>query len=222
MFKNKSLSNEPFWIDEPNPYYHPNPSMLIKGTPSWWIWKTIWAYSIFFLLVIFGLLIIVAINYPVFWIFVAFEAITISARIFLPRFTESNQARAIRIQQHAKEQTGADYLGSAIHTAGHPLLQTNQPIVLALKDSDLSIYSYDSSTPIDTLSVNSILDVSPVVYDDEYIPHVGVIDNTAQALQISIMRQNIDYTCSFRRMYKLRPIEWFHVIQKARLLKKAG
>jgi DNA-directed RNA polymerase subunit RPC12/RpoP len=102
------------------------------------------------------------------------------------------------------------------------LLQVNQPVVLALKDSVLSIYGYDSSIPIDTFSVTEIQAINPVVFDDDYIPHIGVIDNTAQALQISFQRQNINCTCSFRRMYKVRAIEWFHAIQKARLAQKAG
>jgi hypothetical protein len=88
--------------------------------------------------------------------------------------------------------TGADFLGSAIHTAGRPLLQSNQPIVLVLKDLEFSIYSYDNSTPLDTLSVKSITEVNPVVYDDEYVPHVGVIDHWAQALQISIKPNRVN------------------------------
>lgn len=221
MSDETSQPHDPFWMDDPNPYYRPNPSEQIKWTPSWLISKTIRAYSIFFRLIIFVFFILIAFNYPLFWIFVAFYAITLSIQIFLPRVFESKQASAIRIQQHAKEKTGADYLGSAIHTAGHPRLNANQPIVLALKGSELSIYSYDSSTPIDTFPVADILDVSPVVYDDEYIPHTGVLDNTAQALLITLKQNSIEYTCSFRRMYKVRPIEWFHGIQKARLTENA-
>jgi DNA-directed RNA polymerase subunit RPC12/RpoP len=179
-------------------------------------------YAIFVLLSIFVGVIFLAIKFPLLWIFVAFEASLIVRHFFLARFKKTPQAKALRIQQLAKDKTGADYLGSAIHTAGHPLLQVNQPIVLALKDSELSIYGYDSSTPIDTLSVNQLQAVNPVVFDDDYMPQVGVIDNTAQALEISFKRQNMDCTCSFRRMYKVRPIEWYHAIQKARFREKAG
>jgi DNA-directed RNA polymerase subunit RPC12/RpoP len=153
---------------------------------------------------------------------VAFEAVLIAVRLFLPRIKETPQAKALRIQQLAKDKIGASYLGSAIHTAGHPLLQVNQPVVLALKDSEFSIYAYDSPIPIDTLSVNELHAINPVVFDDDYVPHVGVIDNTAQALQISFQRQNVECVCSFRRMYKVRPIEWYHAIQKARFAEKAG
>ncbi len=222
MFTNESFSNEPFWIDEPNPYARSNSSTSPKGSATWLISKMFQIYSIFILLFIFVFVIFLAIKFPIFWIFVVFEIFLIAGRFFLPRVKETQQAKALRIQQLAKDKTGANYLGSAIHTAGHPLLQVNQPVVLALKDSELSIYGYDSSTPIYTLSVNELLAVNPVVFDDDYIPHIGVIDNTAQALQISFQYQKIDCTCSFRRMYKVRPIEWYHAIQMARLEQKAG
>jgi hypothetical protein len=222
MFTNESLSNEPFWMDEPNPYSLSIPNATEKGSASWWVSRIFQVYSIFVLLFILVIIVFLAIQFPLLWILVALEIFLIAGRFFLPRVKETRQAKALRIQQLAKDKTGANYLGSAIHTAGHPLLQANQPVVLALKDSELSIYRYDSSTPIDTISVTELQAINPVVFDDDYIPHVGVIDNTAQALQISFQRQNINCTCSFRRMYKVRPIEWFHAIQKARLAQKAG
>jgi DNA-directed RNA polymerase subunit RPC12/RpoP len=222
MVTNESLSNEPFWIDEPNPYSRSIPDTNAKGSASWWISRIFQIYAIFVLLFIFVIVIFLAIKFPLLWILVAFEVFLIAGRFFLPRFKETRQAKALRIQQLAKDKTGAACLGSAIHTAGHPLLQVNQPVVLALKDSELAIYGYASSTPIDTFSVNELQAINPVVFDDDHIPHVGVIDNTAQALQLSFQRQNINCTCSFRRMYKVRPIEWFHAIQKARLAQKAG
>ncbi len=181
------------------------------------------AYALVVRLFIFALIIFLAIKFPLLWIVVLLEAVILSVRIFAPRLKETRQAKAARIQSLAKDKTGADYLGSAVHTAGHPLLEVNQPVVLALKDLELSIYSYGSSTPIDTLSVNEFLAVNPVVFDDDYVPHIGVIDNSAQALQISFQQQANTYTCSFRRMYKVRPIEWYQAIQKARFSsEKAG
>jgi len=217
----KYTNHEPFWMDEPNPYYHPKSNSATKRDVSWWFSKAIIAYTIFFVLLWFGLLIIFAINVPVLWIVVVLLAIAVLLPLFLRRIGKTKLANVTRIQQQAREKTRSDYLGSAIHIAGHPLLQVNQPVVLGLKEFELSIYSYDSSTPIDIIPVNSIIDVSPVVYDDEYIPHVGVIDNTAQALQISVKRNNFDFVCSFRRMYKMRPIEWYHSIQKTRITEKA-
>jgi hypothetical protein len=222
MFTNESLSNEPFWMDELYPYSLSTPNTTAKGSMSWWISRMFQILSIYIHLSVFVIVIFLAIKFPLLWIFVVFEAFFIAVGLFLSRSKATRQAKALRIQQLAKDRTGADYLGSAIHTAGHPLLQVNQPVVLALKDFELSFYSYDSPIPIDTLSVNEIHAVCPVAFDDDCIPHAGVIDNTAQALQISFQRQNVEYTCSIRRMNKVRPIEWYHAIQKARLAQKAG
>ena len=221
MFTKESFHNEPFWIDEPNPYSRPSENKT-KGNMTGLVSRMFTGYMLIARILIFALIVYLAIQFPVFWLLVLFEGIVLSIRIFVPRIKETQQAKAVRIQQLAKDKTGANYLGSAIHTAGHPLLQVNQPVVLALKDSELSIYAYDSPTPIDTLSLDEINAVNPVVFDDDYIPHVGAIDNTAQALQISFQRKNVECICSFRRMYKVRPIEWYHAIQKARFREKAG
>ncbi len=204
-------------MDEPNPYARPSSTTSPRVSMMWLLSKLIQLSAILIRLSVTLFAAYLAFKYPIIWIFVAYEAVMISIRLFIPLFSETRQAKALRIQQLAKNKTGADYLGSAIHTAGHPLLKVNQPVVLALKESELSIYAYDSSIPVDTLSVNELQTVAPVVFDDDYIPHVGVIDNTAQALQISFQRQNVECVCSFRRMYKIRPIEWYQAIQKARL-----
>jgi hypothetical protein len=214
MQKKNSLSDEPFWIDEPNPYSRPSANAAKGGFQL--VSRMFTFYGFISRFLIFILIVYLAIKFPVFWFLVLFEAVILSMRIFVPRIKETQQAKVTRIQLLAKEKTGADYLGSAIHTAGHPLLQVNQPVVLALKGSEFSIYSYESSRPIDTFSVHELVTVNPVVFDDDYLPHVGMIDNTAQALQISFQRQDNTYTCSFRRMYKVRAIEWYQAIQKAR------
>lgn len=222
MLMKNSLSNEPFWMDEPNPYSRASASAT-KGSLTWLISRMFTAYALVVRLFIFALIVFLAIKFPLLWIVVLLEAAILSIRIFAPRIKETRQAKAIRIQSLAQDKTGADYLGSAIHTAGHPLLQINQPVVLALKDSEFSIYSYESSMPIDTLSIHELVAVNPVVFDDDYIPHVGLIDSTAQALQIAFQRKGNTYTCSFRRMYKVRAIEWYQAIQKARFnSEKAG
>ncbi len=214
MMESKTASRQPFWVDDLNPYRSvgTTQSKIIGFTAILLSIYRIIGY-LFFLL----LFIVLAFQFPIFWIFVLLEIAVVGAIIYFARLGRSRAEKIVVIQRLAKEVTGASYIGSAIHTAGHPLLQVNQPVVLALKDSELSIYGYDNSTPIDTLSVNDLKAVNPVVFDDDYIPHIGVIDNTAQALQISFQRQNIDCICSFRRMYKVRPIEWYHAIQKARL-----
>jgi hypothetical protein len=161
-------------------------------------------------------------RYPIFWIFVVPEAVILLIRIFIPWYVEKNQAKAVRIQALAKEKTRADYIGSAVHTAGHPLFQVNQKVVLVLKDTGLSMYGYESETPLHTIPVNELLAVDLVTFDDNRIPHIGIIDNTAQALQLTFSWQGKTCICSFRRMYKVRPVEWYQAVQKARLIYADG
>jgi hypothetical protein len=89
---------------------------------------------------------------------------------------------------------------------------------LALKDGRLSIHGYTSSTAIDTLELRDLRSIETVVYDDDRVPHTGVIDNTAQALQLTFPWHGETCVCLFRRMYKVRPVEWYQAIQTARLL----
>jgi hypothetical protein len=129
---------------------------------------------------------------------------------------KSEIAAVESIQARARELIRAEYVGSAIHTAGHPLLSLDQPVVLALKGDQLSIYSYESSTPIDKLSINQILKAQTVVYDQDRIPHVEVLDKTAQALQLVVMIDGNEYIALFRRFRKHKAIDWYHAIQQAR------
>jgi hypothetical protein len=120
-------------------------------------------------------------------------------------------------QKKAYTLIGTTHLGSAIHVAGHPLLQREQPIVLALVDDQLNIYGFETSTPLDTIYLKSIQAINTVVYDDERVPHIDVIDSAAQALQITFSWHEQSCTCIFRRMRKVRPIDWYHAIQQNRL-----
>jgi hypothetical protein len=176
-----SIPDEPFWIDEPNSYSRLSTNTTKRSTTGL-ISGMFAGYTLVARLLIFALIVYLAIKFPVFWLLVLFEGVVLSMRIFVPRLKQTQQTKAIRIQSLAKDKTGAEYLGIAIHTAGHPLLQVNQPVVLALKGSEFSIYNYESSRPIDTLAVHELVAVDPVVFDNDYIPHVGMIDNTAQAL----------------------------------------
>lgn len=106
-------------------------------------------------------------------------------------------------------------IGSAIHVAGHPLLQREQPVVLALASDGLKIYSYDDPNPINTASLNQLVAFHTVVYDDERTPHIDAVDSAAQALQVTFKYQDREFTCLFRRMRKVRPIDWYHEFQKA-------
>ena len=129
---------------------------------------------------------------------------------------KAKQTIAQNIQERARQITGASTIGSAVHVAGHPLLERDQPMVLALIDDHLSIYKYDSGDPLDTISLADISSIHTVVYDDERVPHIEVIDSAAQALQFSITKQGQPVTFLFRSMLKVRPIDWYHAIEKAR------
>jgi hypothetical protein len=56
-----------------------------------------------------------------------------------------------------------------------------------------------------------------VVYDDERVAHIDVIDSAAQALQLEFLWRGEKCACLFRRMINPRPIDWYDAIQKARL-----
>ena len=109
-------------------------------------------------------------------------------------------------------------IGSAIHVAGHPELDREQNVVLALTSPTLTIFSYDSDKPITVIPIQQIQSIQTVTYDDERIPHIEVVDSTAQAIQLILKFNDQEIPCLFRRMKKVRPIDWYHAIQKERAL----
>jgi hypothetical protein len=125
--------------------------------------------------------------------------------------------RMSETQERARVIAGTSIIGSAIHVAGHPSLERNQKIVFALVDSDLKIYRYDDPHPIDVISVRELESVKTIVYDDDRIPHSEIIDSSAQALLIQFHRNGQEVDCLFRSMRKLRPIDWYHALQGARV-----
>jgi len=127
------------------------------------------------------------------------------------------QQEIAEVQRRASEKTGAFLIGSCIHVAGNPKLNRDQNIVLALTPEALVIYPYDRDIPLDTISLQQITAIHTVVYDDERTPHLEAVDSAAQALQLTIKHGNIDYDCLLRSMKNIRPIDWFHAIQKARI-----
>jgi len=126
-----------------------------------------------------------------------------------------SQRNIPEIQARARLQAGASLIGSAIHVAGHPLLEREQPVVLALAPDGLKLFSYADAHPIDIISLDQLAAVQTVVYDDERVPHVDVIDSAAQALQLTVKYPQREFTCLFRRMRKVRPIDWYHELMKA-------
>ncbi|MGQ0604143.1 MAG: hypothetical protein ACT4QE_20875 [Anaerolineales bacterium] len=221
MFGRKSElePDQPFWVDDPTPYSPPRPrqhNFLARFSVALFAVSNLVRFA---LLIAF---IVIALKFPWAWLFVLLQGGLLLARAYFPQSLEAKLARAAQIQQRAKTKTGAAHIGSALHTAGHPLLQTNQPVVLALTETELSFYSYTKPIPIDTIRVNDLQSIETVVYDDDRVPHLGVIDNMAQALQLTFPWRGGTCTCLFRRMYNIRPIEWHQAIQTARLVNGAG
>ena len=154
---------------------------------------------------------------PLVWLFAAYFLFIIVISIYSNWRLKSTSSGVKEIQQKALEITGASVIGSAIHVAGHPLLDRDGPIVIALVDDHLNIYNFEDPSPIDRISIQDIKSLKTVVYDDDRIPHTEVIDSAAQALQMEFTWQSKECTCLFRRMRKVRPIDWYHTIQQRRL-----
>ena len=133
-----------------------------------------------------------------------------------------NKRKALDTQEWARITTGSSTIGSAVHVAGHPLLERNQPIVLAPIDNHLSIFRYGSDQPVGIILLKDISSIHTVVYDDERVPYIEVFDSAAQALQISITKQGLPVTFLVRSMHKVRPIDWYHAIENARFTLRIG
>jgi len=208
-------SKQPFWKDGPGIQYGPPPSKVVLSP------------GILFLLIVFQILFVfsfVVVGFFLFykiapflaWGLLLFLALLYGLSFYLGKRKKRSNLDIAEIQQKARERSGASAIGSAIHVAGHPLLEREQPIVLALTSDGLKIFGYDDPLPIDIIPLDQLAAVHTVVYDGERIPHLDTVDTTAQALQLSYKFQDKEFTCLFRRMLKLRPVDWYHELQKAR------
>lgn len=143
--------------------------------------------------------------------------IPLATRIYALFWAKSRQQNIDEIQNLARQRVGASHIGSALHVAGHPLLQRDQPVVLALVGDQLQIHGYESPSPLDTIPLRNIQSVQTVSYDSDRIPHVEVIDSAAQAIQFNFLWRDQTCSCLFRSMKKMRPIDWYQTIQQTRL-----
>lgn len=150
--------------------------------------------------------------------FIAFMLMGLANGLIRWRQTLALEKQKKQVQTLARQTTGAEMISSAIHVAGHPRFEREQPVVLALKGDELSIHTYQSSVPVDVIRISDIQALHTVVYDDERVPHIDVIDSNAQALQVTIATGGKEYTCLFRRLRNVRAIDWFHAIQKAKAI----
>ena len=149
------------------------------------------------------------------WAYLILVIVLLIYSYYRYRKSIASRLSVIQVQEQAKSLTGASTIGSVIHLAGHPLLSRDQPVVLALASGSLSIYDYASPIPMDTLPLEDVLAVYTVVYDDDRIPHLDVIDSAAQAIQLEYSRKGQTWTCLFHHMQKLRPIDWYHALRQA-------
>jgi energy-coupling factor transporter transmembrane protein EcfT len=154
---------------------------------------------------------------PLMYIWLIFVTLLYVNWFFHQRKKRETHQAVEKTQKDAYALIGTTNMGSAIHVAGHPLLQRDQPVVLALVDDQLEIFGYETSTPLDTICLKDIQSINTVVYDDERVPHIDVIDSAAQALQITFSWRDQLCTCQFRHLRKVRPIDWYHLLQQKRL-----
>lgn len=204
---NKAL----FWINDPEVGYKSIKPKLAK------IIANLMAYPFAMMILCIIAAVLLEIASPVAVYF--FLGISISALVF--GYIQRRQIRkeiiaSSEIRQRTRDHLGATTIGSAIHVAGHPKLARDQPIVIALINDHLAFFSYEGGEPIDWLPLADIHTIQMVVYDADRIPHVEVIDNTAQALQIRFTRGGREWVCLFRRIREVRPIDWFHILEQAR------
>ena len=204
-------SNQPFWKDEPEASFF---RYLSKQTHKPF---SMYLTTVVRIIVLFVGVIMFYKSPIVLLIWLAIFGLPLGFRIYLLYKTRVNVQNTDDIQELAKEKTRATQIGSAIHVAGHPLLQRDQPVVLAIVGENVNIYSYENSIPLDSIHLKNIQSINTVVYDDDRVPHIDVIDSAAQALQLTFLWDKQPCTCLFRRMRRMKPIDWYQAIQQVRL-----
>lgn len=203
----KTHPPKPFWIEQAEPgdiqLPHKSIGCLLR------------LYSIFIGLAILALVISVVYKLnPVLAIFfMIISATSWLAGTYRRKSMQRKFQAALEVQEITKTRIGASIMGSAVHVAGHPQLEREQDVVLALIDSEIQIFDYEGSNH-GSIPLNSILSLQTVVYDDERVPHIDTIDSTAQALQITFQRGEKIFKALFRRMKRVRPIDWYHAIHQ--------
>ena len=205
-----NTTNQPFWRDEPELQNVRLPNSFM---PFLKIYNAI--FVVFFAIIPVYFLGLISIYLGSAWLVLMILMYVFF--LYQRRYRKNTTSNIGEIQKHAREITGASQIGSAIHVAGHPLLQREQPIVLALVESQLNIYSYENPTPLDSILLKNLQGVYTVSYDDDRVPHIDAIDSVAQALQITFLWHDQPCSCLFRRMLKMKAIDWYHAIQQVRL-----
>jgi len=203
-------TNQPFWKDDPEMHNVKMPNSFMPFFKIYGAFLLVFfaAFPAYFLALVskyLGLawLILMILIYVFF--------------IYQGRYRKTAVDNINEIQKRARGAINASQVGSAVHVAGHPLLQREHPIVLALVGDSLNIYAYENPVPLDSIPLKNIKGVNTVSYDDDRVPHIDAIDSVAQSLQLTFLWNEQTCTCLFRRMRKIKPIDWYHAIQQVRL-----
>lgn len=208
----KSKLNESFWADDPDLTQR---TFQSKGCLTNLL--KLYAYFLAFLMIGGGAIILAYLtDHICASIWLAFSLSAMGYSYYQQRQRLSTKQQVKVTQMRAQEKIGTPFIGSATHVAGHPLLIRDQRIVLALKEGQLFFFNFTSQDAIGSIPVKEIKKLNTVVYDNERVPYIDVIDSAAQALQIQFTWQEEILTCLFNRMQNMRPIDWYHAIQKER------
>ncbi|GAB4503853.1 MAG: hypothetical protein Fur0043_08460 [Anaerolineales bacterium] len=200
----------PFWVDEVEPQIVF--SLPVKSLVSLFgIYRAILSISI--LIMVFAFLYWLQPLLGLLWLLLV--VFSFGMNFYHKKVRQKKQQANLDIQERTKKQVGATVIGSAVHVAGHPKLEREQAIVIALTESEIRFFDY-SGVNLDNLPLQAIESLHTVVYDDERVPHIDAVDSTAQALQVVFKQVDKEFTVLFRGMKRVRPIDWYHRIQQAR------
>lgn len=213
MNREKQPDTTPFWVDNDTKFYYPDLGKRDKFALSRMFFR--WAVSIT-LFIILATFAVDAATTIIPLVTVGIYFFIIGYILYYYRKRRLEWENAVRIQERARLQTKASHIGSAVHVAGHHALSVNQPVVLALSEGLLLIYSYDSPVPLDQIELNDIQAIVLIAYDNERRPIRGVLDGSAQDLEITINREPGPWVCVFRKMRPVRPVDWYQALKQAR------
>ena len=212
MNNHPATNSQPFWQDESDPY-----GILMPQVKKLTKLITVYRLVLDFFLLAGAFALFFHLSPAGAGLMLFFLLLAVGSGLYRRKKLKHTGDQTLSIQEQAKKQTGAVAIGSAVHVAGHPRLDREQAVVLALAEpGELDFYDY-SGKRLDALGLDEILALHTVVYDDERIAHIDTVDSTAQALQITFQREGKEFTTLFRRMKNVRPIDWYHLIQSRRL-----
>ena len=211
MTMNPKQPDQSFWKDEPDQQAF-SPQFTGVFMSAFKVYRFLFAFAIFAL----GFGVLYLLSPILLWFWLALLLLSYGFGLRLRRQKKLEMQEIIAIQARTTARIGASLVGSAVHVAGHPQLEREHNVLLALTVPNLSVYSYETDQALVIIPLQQIVSIQTVVYDEDRIPHVDVVDSTAQAIQLILKYDQQEIACLFRRMKKVRPIDWYHAIQKSR------